>query len=173
MRKHISFTIAATIAGLAVVFWAIAGGVDTKADIVLPKVELSSSISHPYLPAQVLAPVFHWSAVGDRLAQDHAAVPRRERSLPRCGLASTFIIGHYNGSIDDVWGDTARASVAAYLKAPRWNVTGARNRGWSLTHKDLFLEQARSAVSKDGCWVGLACGRPSRRAHAVNLAQTA
>jgi hypothetical protein len=59
MRKHISFTIAATIAGLAVVFWAIAGGVYTKADIVLPKVELSSSISHPYLPAQVFAPVFH------------------------------------------------------------------------------------------------------------------
>ena len=61
MRKHISFTIAATIAiaGLAVVFWAMAGGVYTKADIVLPKLELSSSISHPYLPAQVLAPVFH------------------------------------------------------------------------------------------------------------------
>jgi hypothetical protein len=39
--------------------------------------------------------------------------------LRRCGLASTVIIGHYNGSIDDVWDDTARASVAAYLKAPR------------------------------------------------------
>jgi hypothetical protein len=53
MRKHISFAIAATIAGLAVVFWAIAGGVYTKADIVRPKVELSSSISQPHLPAQV------------------------------------------------------------------------------------------------------------------------
>ena len=55
MRKHISFSIAATIVGLAMVFWAIFGVVYTKAEIVRPKVELSSSISHPHLQAQVLA----------------------------------------------------------------------------------------------------------------------
>ncbi|MFZ2137787.1 MAG: hypothetical protein WAV78_12845 [Xanthobacteraceae bacterium] len=59
MRKHISFSIAATIAGLAMVFWAIFGVVYTKAEIVRPKVELSSSISHPHLQAQVLAPIFY------------------------------------------------------------------------------------------------------------------
>jgi hypothetical protein len=59
MRKHISFSIAATTAGLAMVFWAIFGVVYTKAEIVRPKVELSSSISHPHLQAQVLAPIFY------------------------------------------------------------------------------------------------------------------
>ena len=34
-------------------------------------------------------------------------------------------------------------------------------------------EEAQSAVSKDGRWLGLVCGPPSRRAHAVKLAQTA
>ena len=29
---------------------------------------------------------------------------------------------------------------------------------------ELDSEEARSAVSKDGRWLGLACGRPSRRA---------
>jgi hypothetical protein len=57
MRKHISFTIATTIAGLAVVFWAIFGVVYTNAEIVRPKVE-PSFISHPHLPTQVLAPIF-------------------------------------------------------------------------------------------------------------------
>ena len=59
MRKHISFSVAATIAGLAMVFWAIFGVVYTNAEIVRPKVELSSSISHPHLQAQVLAPIFY------------------------------------------------------------------------------------------------------------------
>jgi hypothetical protein len=59
MRKHISFLIAATIAGLAMVFWAIGSVVYSNADIVRPKVELSSSISHPHLQAQVLAPIFY------------------------------------------------------------------------------------------------------------------
>lgn len=59
MRKHISFSVATTIAGLAMVFWAIFGVVYTKAEIVRPKVELSSSISHPHLQAQVLAPIFY------------------------------------------------------------------------------------------------------------------
>ena len=59
MRKHISFSIAATIAGLATVFWAIGSVVYSNADIVRAKVELSSSISHPHLQAQVLAPIFY------------------------------------------------------------------------------------------------------------------
>jgi hypothetical protein len=59
MRKHISFTIATMIAGLAMVFWAIASVVYSNAEIVRPKVELSSSISHPHLQAQVLAPIFY------------------------------------------------------------------------------------------------------------------
>ena len=59
MRKHISFSVATTIAGLALVFWATFGVVYTKAEIVRPKVELSSSISHPHLQAQVLAPIFY------------------------------------------------------------------------------------------------------------------
>jgi hypothetical protein len=59
MRKHISFAIAATIFGLAMVFWAISSVAYTNVDIVRPKVELSSSMSHPHLPAQVLAPIFY------------------------------------------------------------------------------------------------------------------
>jgi hypothetical protein len=43
MRKDISFAIAATILGLAMVFWAISSVAYTNADIVRPKVELSSS----------------------------------------------------------------------------------------------------------------------------------
>jgi hypothetical protein len=35
--------------------------------------------------------------------------------------------------------------------------------GWNLTHRP-HPEEARSAVSKDGRRLGLACGRPSRRA---------
>ena len=59
MRKHISFSIAATIAGLAMVFWATFGVVYTKAEIARPKVGLSSSIAWPQLPVQVLAPIFN------------------------------------------------------------------------------------------------------------------
>jgi hypothetical protein len=60
MRKHIIFAIAATIVGLAVVSWAMSSSmVHTHANTVRPKGELPSSISHPHLPAQVLAPVFH------------------------------------------------------------------------------------------------------------------
>ena len=58
MRKHISFSVATTIAGLAMVFWATFGVVYTKAEIVRPKVGLSSSIAPPHLPTQVLAPIF-------------------------------------------------------------------------------------------------------------------
>jgi len=35
------------------------------------------------------------------------------------------------------------------------------------------MADLRCAVSKEGRSLGLACGRPSRRAHAVKLAQTA
>ena len=59
MRKHISFSIAATMAGLAMVFWATFGVVYTKAEIARPKVELSSSIALPHLSVQVLAPIFN------------------------------------------------------------------------------------------------------------------
>ena len=54
MRKHISFTIAAMIMGLAMVFWFKANVVETNADIARPRVHLSSSVSNPYLPAQTL-----------------------------------------------------------------------------------------------------------------------
>jgi hypothetical protein len=53
MRKHISFTIAATIVGLALVFWAKASVVENNA-----KVELSSRASTPNLTFQVLAPAY-------------------------------------------------------------------------------------------------------------------
>ena len=58
MRKHISIAIAATIVGLAMVFWVKAGVVETNADVVRPKVDLSSPMSNPYLPFQVLDPVY-------------------------------------------------------------------------------------------------------------------
>jgi hypothetical protein len=53
MRKHIGFTIAATILGLAMVFWAKASVIENNA-----KVELSSRASTPNLPFQVLAPAY-------------------------------------------------------------------------------------------------------------------
>ncbi len=58
MRKHISFTIAATIVGLAMVFWAIASVADTNADVARPRLDLSSPMSNPYLLVQVLDPVY-------------------------------------------------------------------------------------------------------------------
>jgi hypothetical protein len=58
MRKHISFAIAATIMGLAMVFWVKASVVETNADVVRPKLDLSSPMSNPYLPVKVLGPVY-------------------------------------------------------------------------------------------------------------------
>jgi hypothetical protein len=58
MRKHISFAIAATIVGLAMVFWVKASVVETNADVARPKLDLSSPMSNPYLPIQVLEPVY-------------------------------------------------------------------------------------------------------------------
>jgi hypothetical protein len=50
MRKHISFAIAATIGGLVIVSWAKSSVVNTNADIVRPKVEVSAPM---YLPVRV------------------------------------------------------------------------------------------------------------------------
>ena len=58
MRKHISFVIAAAIVGLAMVFWVKAGVVKTNADVARPKLDLSSPISNPYIPVQVLEPLY-------------------------------------------------------------------------------------------------------------------
>jgi hypothetical protein len=41
--------------------------------------------------------------------------------------------------------------------------------GWSLNTHRPHPEEARSAVSKDGRWLGLGCGRPSRRAQGALL----
>jgi hypothetical protein len=57
MRKHISFAIAATIMGFAMVFWVKASVVETNAE-VRPKLDLSSPMSNPYLPVKVLGPVY-------------------------------------------------------------------------------------------------------------------
>jgi hypothetical protein len=57
MRKHISFTIAATIVGLAMVFWFKAIVVETNAAVVRQKIDLSAPMSNPYLPTKVLEPV--------------------------------------------------------------------------------------------------------------------
>jgi hypothetical protein len=58
MRKYISFTIAATVVGLAMVFWVKASVVKTNAEVARPKLDLSSPMSNPYLPIQVLDPVY-------------------------------------------------------------------------------------------------------------------
>ncbi len=55
MRKHIGFTIAATIAGLVMFFWINAGVVESNADAARPT---SSPMSNPYLPIQILDPVY-------------------------------------------------------------------------------------------------------------------
>ena len=49
MRKHISFTIAAAIMGLAIVFWFQDGLAKTRADVARPTLYSASSISNPYL----------------------------------------------------------------------------------------------------------------------------
>jgi hypothetical protein len=53
MRKHISFAIAVAMLGLALGFW-----VKTNAEVVRPKLDFASPISNPYLPVQVLEPVY-------------------------------------------------------------------------------------------------------------------
>jgi hypothetical protein len=60
MRKHTSFAIAATIMGLAMIFWAKASVVATNADFARPKVALSPYVvmSNSYLPIQVIDEVY-------------------------------------------------------------------------------------------------------------------
>jgi hypothetical protein len=56
MRKHISFTIATVVIGLAMMLWAKSAVVATYADVVRPTVGLTSYtvMSNSYLPIQVL-----------------------------------------------------------------------------------------------------------------------
>jgi hypothetical protein len=49
---------------------------------------------------------------------------------------------------------------------PYWRMAEAQSRMRSLNTHRPHPEEARSAVSKDGRWHDLACGRPSRRAQA-------
>ncbi len=58
MRKHISFAIAATIVGLALIFLVKSNVVETNADVVRPRADLSSPMSGPYLPIRVLDPAY-------------------------------------------------------------------------------------------------------------------
>jgi hypothetical protein len=58
MCKYISFAIAATIVGLAMIFWIKTSVVETNADVARPKLDLSSPMSNPYLPVQELDPVY-------------------------------------------------------------------------------------------------------------------
>jgi hypothetical protein len=51
MRKHISFAIAATILGLAMVFWLKAVMVETNANVT--RADLSSPMSKPYRSVRV------------------------------------------------------------------------------------------------------------------------
>ena len=48
MRKHISFAFAATILGLAMVFWVKAGMVENNANVARQTADLSSLMSKPY-----------------------------------------------------------------------------------------------------------------------------
>ena len=58
MRKHMSFAIAATIVGLVLIFLVKTNVVETNADVVRPKLDLSSPMSNPYLPVKELDPVY-------------------------------------------------------------------------------------------------------------------
>ena len=58
MRKHISFAIAATIVGLAMIFWIKTSVVETNADVARPTLDRSSPMVGPYLPFRVLVAVY-------------------------------------------------------------------------------------------------------------------
>jgi hypothetical protein len=59
MRKNMSFAIAATIVGLAMIFWAKSSVEATSADIARPKAGMSAHLGAPaYLPIQVFEPVY-------------------------------------------------------------------------------------------------------------------
>jgi hypothetical protein len=55
MRKNTSFAIAATMLGLAMIFWAKSSVVATSADIARPKMAVASG---SYLPIQAIQPVW-------------------------------------------------------------------------------------------------------------------
>ena len=60
MRKNASFAIAATIFGLAMIFWAKSSVVATSADVMRPKVGLTTYSVAPssYLPIHAVEPVW-------------------------------------------------------------------------------------------------------------------
>jgi hypothetical protein len=59
MRKNTSFAIAATIMGLAMIFWAKSSVVATSADMARPKIGLSAHVGAPaYLPIQAIEPIY-------------------------------------------------------------------------------------------------------------------
>jgi hypothetical protein len=59
MRKNTGFAIAATMLGLALIFWAKSSVVATSADMVRPKL-VTSVVAVPgsYLPFQVVEPIW-------------------------------------------------------------------------------------------------------------------
>jgi hypothetical protein len=60
MRKNASFAIAATIIGLAMIFWAKSSVTATSADVIRPQGGLLSAVvtPSPYLPIQVVDPIW-------------------------------------------------------------------------------------------------------------------
>ena len=56
MRKHIGFTIAATILALTMIFWASTSFEMPNSDVVPPNV--AAHAANPNLPFQVLSPVY-------------------------------------------------------------------------------------------------------------------
>jgi hypothetical protein len=60
MRKNTSFAIAATMLGLAVIFWAKSSVVATSADVVRPSNGVTTYNVTPssYLPIQVVEPIW-------------------------------------------------------------------------------------------------------------------
>ena len=54
MCKHISFAIAATILGLAMVFWVKDRMVETNVNVARQRADLSSPMSKPYRSVRVL-----------------------------------------------------------------------------------------------------------------------
>jgi hypothetical protein len=58
MRKNTSFAIAATMLGLATIFWAKSSVVATSADMVRPKVAMSYVAVGSYLPFKAVEPIW-------------------------------------------------------------------------------------------------------------------
>jgi hypothetical protein len=58
MRKHISFTIGATIMGLAMAFWLAAAAIETSAHVAGPTLYSSSPLPNPYLRVHAFQPVY-------------------------------------------------------------------------------------------------------------------